>query len=148
MKRLAIILLTLLLLMGCSMEPAVVDLGGKPVTYDSTEEMEAAATLVVTGEVLSCDSRINQTGSQVTSALTLSQFKIINVDKGDVQPGQIINIWQNSAFDTESNTIYQFGNASPVTEGNVYTLYLCPREAGSEYYTPVSYQGILPAPET
>ena len=40
MKHLSVILLTLFLLMGCSAKPAVVDLGGKPVTYPTVEVME------------------------------------------------------------------------------------------------------------
>ncbi len=145
MKRLAIFLLALLLLAGCAAEPAVVDLGGKPVTYDSTEEMAKAATLIVTGKVITTDSRVNRIGDQVMSALTISQFEITAVEKGDVQVGEVISIWQNSAYETESNTVYLFCGTGPMTEGEAYLLYLHPRSAGSDYYTPVSpIQAVIP----
>ena len=145
MKRLMILLLALLLLTGCAPEPNVVDLGGKPVTYDSTEEMAEAAGLIVTGVVLSADSRIERlTGDQVTSALTISEFQVTAVEKGDVQPGDVIKVWQDSAYDPKTNTIYQFGAASPLTARKEYQLYLRPRESGSEYYVAVSFQGIIP----
>ena len=147
MKRLFLFLLALLLLAGCKAEPTIVDLGGKPVTYGSTEEMAEAAELIVTGKVLSCDSRIERLlGDQVTSAVTLSEIEIITVEKGEVYPGDVIKIWQDSAFDAENNTIYQFGSADPLMDGEEYLLYLRPRQSGSEYYTPVSFQGILPNP--
>ena len=146
MKRVLVLLLALLLLAGCTAEPTVVDLGGKPVTYDSTEEMEEASELIVTGVVLSVDSRIERlTGDQVTSALTISEFQVADVQKGDAQPGDIIKVWQDSAFDAESNTIFRFAGADPLTEGEEYTLYLRPREFGSEYYVPSSFQGIIPS---
>ena len=147
MKRRIILLLALLLLAGCAAKPAVVDLGGKPVVYPTVEIMAADADLIITGKVRSCESRIERlTGDQVTSALTLSQFKIYSVEKGYVKPGDLITIWQDSAYDAESNTIYQFAAVAPLTEYEEYTLYLKQREPGSEYYIPVSSQGIRPTP--
>ena len=144
MKRLFILLLALLLV-GCTAEPVVVDLGGKPVVYDSTEEMAQAADLIVTGVVLRADSRIQRlTGDQVTSALTISEFQITTVEKGAVQPGDVIKVWQDSAFDAERSTIYEFAGSTPLTQGGEYQLYLRPREYGSEYYVSVSFQGIIP----
>ena len=144
MKRLFILLLALLLV-GCVREPAVVDLGGKPVGYDSTEEMAQAAELIVTGVVLRSDSRIQRlTGDQVTSALTISDFQITAVEKGNVQPGDVIKVWQDSAFDAEHNTIYEFAGSTPLTQSGEYQLYLRPREYGSEYYVSISFQGIIP----
>lgn len=147
MKRIAILLLTLILLAGCTAKPTVVDLGGKPVVYPTVETMEADADLIVTGKVISTDSRIERlVGDEVTSALTVSQFKIYSVEKGYVNPGDLITIWQDSAYDAETNTIYQFAAVAPLTEYEEYTLYLKQREPGSEYYTPVSSQGIRPVP--
>ena len=146
-KRLAILLLTLLLLAGCNPKPTVVDLGGRPAVYPTVELMEADADLIVTGKVRSCESRIEHLPEgQVTSALTVSQFKIYSVDKGNVRPGDLITIWQDSAFDAETNTIYQFAEVAPLIEYEEYTLYLKRREPGSEYYIPVSAQGIRPTP--
>ena len=51
-----------------------------------------------------------------------------------------------SAFDAETNTIYQFAGVAPLIEYEEYTLYLKRREPGSEYYIPVSAQGIRPTP--
>ena len=145
MKRLAILLLTLLLLAGCNPNPTVVDLGGRPAVYPTVELMEADADLIVTGKVRSCESQIEHLPEgQVTSALTLSQFKIYSVDKGNVRPGDLITIWQDSAFDAERSTIYEFAGSTPLTQGGEYQLYLRPRESGSEYYVSVSFQGIIP----
>ena len=147
MKRLIVLLLVLLLLAGCTEEPTVVDLGGNPVTYDSTEEMAEAAELIVTGSVRTVDCRIERLPEdQVTSALTLSEFVVHTVEKGDVKPDDIIMVWQDSAYDAETNTLYRFGGSSPLSKGETYRLYLCPRQTGSEYYTPVSFQGIIPSP--
>ena len=65
-----------------------------------------------------------------------------------MKPGDLITIWQDSAYDAESNTIYQFAAVAPLAEYEEYTLYLKQREPGSEYYTPVSSQGIRPTPGT
>lgn len=147
MKRLAILLLTLLLLAGCDAKPTVVDLGGEPAVYPFVETIESDADLIVTGKVRSCESRIERLPEgQVTSALTLSQFKIYSVAKGNVRPGDLITIWQDSAFDAETNTIYQFAGVAPLTEYEEYTLYLKQLEPGSEYYIPVSSQGIRLTP--
>ncbi len=147
MKRVSILLLALLLLAGCTAEPTVVDLGGKPITYDSTEEMAEASTLIATGKVISADSRVNRIGDKVTSVLTISQFELTAVEKGDVQPGEVISIWQNSAYEKETNTVYQFCGVGPLTEGETYLLYLRPRSVGSDYYTPASpIQAVIPSP--
>ena len=147
MKHLSVILLTLFLLMGCSAKPAVVDLGGKPVTYPTVEVMEFDSDLIVTGKTLSTDSRIERlVDDQVTAVLTLTQFRIDTVEKGNAKPGDIITIWQDSAYDEETNTIYLFGATSPLAEYEEYRLYLKLREPGSEYYIPVSSQGIRPNP--
>ena len=146
MKRLTIFLLLLLLLVGCTPKSTVVDLGGKPVEFESFEAMDEASSLIVHCKVLSTDTRINQVGGQVMSVLTVSQVVVQKVFKGDVQPGDIITVWQDSAYDAENNTYYLFANAYPLRDGKIYELYLRPRETGSQYYVPVSCQGILIAP--
>lgn len=111
----------------------------KTDSFDSLEELESAAELVVKAEKLPEEENvITRSQDTVVSSYTFSKVKIKTIYKAagpDMKEGDILTILENQAKDEENNVIYHVAGYNMMVRGCDYLLFL--KEAsrdGKKYY--------------
>lgn len=116
----------------------------KTDSYQSVEELEADADLIVRGvKVKQNDPVITYYDEEPTSGYTLSDFCVKEVlkDEGkNIQENDTISILENEFTDENMNITYHVAGYSMMDEQNEYMLYLTANtfENGVAYYTPLA----------
>lgn len=129
-KVLAIVLLLtfVLAVAGCSAEPKHEALEAKLVSFESLEEMEEYAGLIVECKRLEGEEAvITKVDGYVATAYSYSQVQITAIHKdssGTYKVGDTITLLENEAYDKETKTVYHVADYNMLVPGKSYLLFL------------------------
>ena len=127
MKKMLVLLLTVFLILtasSCAGKMRDVTAGAKVVTYDTIEDMEQKADLIVTGRKTEGDLNVQKTGAgQVYKAYSRFQIGTVLKDEtGQIREGQEIMVLELDVPDKEEGVRYHVEDYTAMNQKDEYIL--------------------------